>query len=128
MEQIYMKSERMYFDNGIDNIWGITEIEFTLERRKAQKHSKDDNADGKTEIIVGLIGYNKAHWGVLSSMIALLRVNKGERIDGEIAKIMMDFRSINNNFNGILVGYSDEMEKVLNRHYTKMIKKMNNEK
>lgn len=127
MEQIYMKSERMYFDNGIDNLWGITEIEFTLERRKAQKHSKDDNADGKTEIIVGFIGYNKAHIGVLSSMIALLRVNKGERIDGEIAKIIKDFHSINN-LDGILIGRDEAINKVLNRHYAKMIKKMNSEK
>lgn len=121
MEKIYIADKEKNFD-------GISEIQFTLERRKAQQHSKDDNADGQTEIIVGFIGYNKAHIGILSSMIALVRVNKGERIDGEIAKIMMDFRSINNNFNGILVGHSDEMEKVLDRHYRKMINKMNNEK
>ena len=117
MLKIYIADKEKNFD-------GITEIEFTLERRKAQKHSKDDNADGQTEIIVGFIGYNKAKIGVLSSMIALLRVNKGERIDGEIAKIIKDFHILNN-LDGILIGRDEAINKVLNRHYAKMIKKMN---
>ena len=120
-----MKSERMYFDNGIDNLWGITEIQFTLERRSAQKYSH--RMDGKTEIVIGFIGFNELGFGVLSSMIALLRVNKGERIDGEISKIIKDFHSINN-LDGILIGRDEAINKVLNRHYAKMIKKMNSEK
>ena len=120
MLKIYVADKEKNFD-------GITEIQFTLERQKAQQRSKDDRIDGQTEIIVGFIGYDKNHIGVLSSMIALLRVNKGERIDGEIAKIIKDFHSINN-LDGILIGRDEAINKVLNRHYAKMIKKMNSEK
>mgnify|MGYP003591827827 CR=1 FL=1 len=118
MEQIYIADKEKNFD-------GITEIKFTLERRSAQKYSH--RMDEKTEIVIGFIGFNELGFGVLSSMIALLRVNKGERIDGEIAKIIKDFHSINN-LDGILIGRDEAINKVLNRHYAKMIKKMNNEK
>ena len=118
MEQIYIEDKEKNFD-------GITEIQFTLERRSAQKYSH--RMDGKTEIVIGFIGFNELGFGVLSSMIALLRVNKGERIDGEIAKIIKDFHIINN-LDGILIGRDEAINKVLNRHYAKMIKKMNNEK